>query len=170
MALGLFVLMAERLSRVEDAESLLLTLSAWVIVPHVLLGLWVFVRHLNATGPVHSALDILAFVFLCLGVVAVGSTAAWCVGFGLVFTVAILKYVLVARSGLPDRLQRYVRDKIRLESPAVGLFFLAAVAASFLPGDTMARSVIAALVLLSSLGFAVFMILIRRAYHPFFNA
>ena len=170
MAIGLLALMGVLGRRVPGLGPAIIYLSGWVIVPHVFLGVWVFVRHLKATTPAHTVLDTLAFCFLCFGVLSFRSTAAWCAWFGAVFTLAIVKYVMVTQTDIAPELKRYAREKILLESPAVLLFFLAAFTTFRLPEDAAMHRVLELAILLSSAGFAVYMIFVRRAYHKVVKA
>lgn len=167
-AAGLFLILCLQ-SRMPDGASLRLYLATWVIVPHVFLGVWVFVRFLRATNPVHTFLDVAALIFLLQGALHIHAPAAWCAWFGGVFTVAILKYALTLRSGIPEDLKHYSRMKIRLESPAVGGFFLAAALFAALPSSSPALPILEGGILFASLAFAVYMIALRRAYHRFFK-
>lgn len=167
-ALGLLLLMARQSLQTMD-PALWLNLAGWVIVPHVFLGVWVFIRFLKATTLLHTALDTLALLFMTAGILHVDTPAAWSLAFGAVFAVAILKYALTLRANPPADLRRYARDKIRLESPAVACFFIAAALFQRLPPSSSAALLLQGAVLASSMAFAVYMIALRRAYHPFFQ-
>lgn len=164
-ALFLIALMAYQAGRVDGLTPALLYLSGWVIVPHVFVGVWVFVRYFRAFGLAHNILDLLAFVFLSLGLTSFHSPFAWCAWFGLVFSLAMLKYILVARGPHPPCLKRYALMKLRVETPAVVCFFLLALAAWSRPGSNTLYGFVSAGVFVSSSLFAVWMILHKRVYH-----
>lgn len=163
-AIVLLALMAMQAGRVEGLAPTLLYLSGWVIVPHVSVGVWVFVRFFKAYDTTHTVLDALAFVFFILGLTAFHSPFAWCAWFGLVFSLAMLKYVLVSRDPHPLRLKQYALMKLRIEAPAVVCFFLLALIAWLQPDFTVLHVLIASGVFVSSTLFALWMIAYKRVY------
>lgn len=150
--------------RIDSLASALLYLATWAIVLHVFLGAYVFIRYLKATTPLHHTLDLLAVLFMILATLSVRSTPLWCVCFAVVFTIAISKYLLCLKTGLPPMLQDYAREKVRLESPSVFLFIACALLAGYLPEDAIPALLIESLILAASLLFAIYMIGIRRVY------
>lgn len=151
--------------RIDGFGPAVLYVASWVILPHVFLGVHVFVRHLRAVSPVQNLLDVIAFVLLFCAILSFRTTTLWAAWFAGVFAVAILKYVLTLRSDLPKALHAYAREKILLETPAVFLFALAALVVHRVPeAPLLARAIEVAMLVCAAL-FAFWMIVMRRVYH-----
>ena len=138
--------------------------ASFAIVGHLLIGVWVFLHKLHATGSWHRTADAFAFLFLFGAVASTANTPLWCAFFAGLFAVAILKYQHCAEAGLSDDLTAYAREKIRLEAPAVVLFVLAALVTARLPEAHPLLLRIEAALFFSAALFAFYLILLRRIY------
>lgn len=138
--------------------------ASFAIVGHLLIGVWVFLHKLRAVTPWHKTADAFAFLFLFAAVASTGSTPLWCAFFAGLFAVAILKYHQCMNSDLPEPLNAYCREKIRLEAPAVAAFVLAALVTGRLPDAHPLHIRLEAALFFSAALFAVYLVLLRKIY------
>ena len=147
----------------SPAEAWLITASV-AIAGHLLIGVYVFIYKLRAVTAWHQRADTFAFLFLFAAAASTGNTPLWCASFAGLFAIAILKYQTCAEETHPPALDRYIRSKIRLESPAVFCFMSAALVTAALPETHPLQTGIPVLLFSGAALFAVYLILIRRIY------
>lgn len=134
-----------------------------IILAHVLIGVWVFVRHLRALSPLQQHMDAFAGLLIAGAILSMSAPAVWAAFFAGAFAVALLKYRTCRHDCPPHPYTGYIRLKLRLETPAVPLFALAALLHLHLPQFAEAIDIT---LFAASLLFALYLILLRRAYPP----
>ncbi len=163
-AVVLAVILAFQYDRITGFGSALMYTASWIILLHVWIGEYVFIRTLHATSRNQQLLDALAGLLLLGGLLSFRQSALWCAFLAGAFALAITKYLLIEQHiGVPE-LKRYAREKILWESPSVCLFSVLAVVISRLPEGSASVRMIEMAILTASALFAVWMIGIRHIY------
>ncbi|MFU8780828.1 MAG: hypothetical protein ACNA71_07355 [Kiritimatiellia bacterium] len=153
--------------RITSPGHALLYLASWVTFLHLSIGVFIFVRHLHAYQKAQQVLDLIAAACLIGGLLSFARPTLWCSFFAALVAVAVLKYTLLYPTQTNPVLKKYVRAKILLEGPAAILLALAAAIFAFGDLPVWVRLGIQAVILAGTTTFAVWMIFIRRSYHPF---
>lgn len=161
-ALGVALLL--KAPGVDEFGVACLYVASWIILLHVGIGEYVFIRYLHALSRNQQALDALAFVLMLCALLSVENPALWCAFFAGVFSLAIVKYLLVESRTPIENLRRYAREKVRLETPSVLLFAALAVLFNHLPPGHFAARSAALAILAAAAGFAFWMIGVRHVY------
>ncbi len=166
LAAGLLLtgMLALQTAGIETPGPAVIAAATWIILLHVFIGEYVFLRCFHAYSGVHLYLDGFAALLLFGGVLSLHRTALWCVFLAGAFALAIVKYRLVETGLESETLRRYAREKIRWESPAVVLFSGLAVTFDRLPDQSAAVRILEAAVLMAAALFAVWMIGVRHIY------
>jgi hypothetical protein len=163
-AVVLVAVLGVQFPQVERFGSAVMYAATWIILLHVMVGEYIFIRYLHAVSRVHQLLDAFAALLLLGGVLAFRQAAVWCAFLAGAFALAIVKYLLVEQHIEHPILQRYTREKIAWESPAVCLFSALAVLIDRLPSEGVAIRLIELLILSLAALFAIWMIGIRHLY------
>jgi len=158
------VLLVVLWGQIEDFGSAAIYTATWITFLHVCVGEYVLVRYLDARSSLQNVLDLLAAIFLFAGVLSFTSPALWCAFFGGVFALAVTKYLIVERGAVDVDLKRYVREKIRWESPSVVILALVAVVLDQVSPRSSAAHLLQLGILIGTAAFAVWMIGVRHAY------
>lgn len=161
---GLLLALAVGAPQVVGYGSAVMYAASWVVLLHIFVGEYVFVKHLHAVSRNQGALDMLAFFLLLGGMLTFNKSALWCAFLAGAFALASMKYLLIERTVREPALCRYARGKVRWESPAVVLFALLAVVIGNLPTRGLAIRVLESAILAASALFAFWMIGVRHAY------
>lgn len=138
--------------------------ASWIILLHVLIGEYVFIRYLHAVSRPQQILDAFAGLLLLGGLFSFHRAALWCAFLAGAFALAIVKYILVEQHIQNLPLRHYAREKILWESPAVCLFSVLAVLMDRLPAESTVVRLIEIGILAASALFAVWMIGVRHIY------
>jgi hypothetical protein len=162
-ALVAVALLVYQTIQVEAAGAMIICAATWVVLLHILIGEYVFVRYLHAVSRIQKALDLLAFILLLAAIASVSATALWCAFMAGIFALATAKYLLVERSIDNPALRRYAKEKIVMESPSVLLFTLLALFINYDREGVTVRAIEIVLLVLALL-FAIWMIGIRHIY------
>lgn len=152
---------AGRIQRFGDAA---VYAATWIILLHVYIGEYVFIRYLHAISRNQQILDLFAALLLLGGVLSFSQSALWCAFLAGAFALAITKYLLIEQRLTRPELKQYVREKILWESPAVCLFSVLAVLISRLQGENPVIQLVETGLLTAAALFAVWMIGIRHVY------
>lgn len=163
-ALGTAILLVLAFNQIETFGNAAIYAATWVTFLHVCVGEFVFVRYLHANSCIQNVLDFIAGIFIVAGVLSISSAALWCAFFGAAFALAITKYMLVERGTAQPSLRRYAREKIRCESPAVGLLVAMALVLDKLPTPSVFARALQVAILVATTGFAIWMIGVRHVY------
>lgn len=155
--------------RIRNLGNAALYTATWVTFLHVCIGEYVFVKHLNARSYTHNLLDIIAAVFLFGAILSLPSPALWCSFFSAFFAIAIVKYMLIKRHTQLNPILSYTREKIRLELPVVIGMSILAVILGKISSDSTLVVIMQIMILLSTIGFAIWMINIRHIYRDLIN-
>lgn len=150
--------------RVDQMGAAVMYTASWVVLLHVLIGEYVFVRHLHAVSRNQQVLDGFAGLLLLGSLLSFTQPALWCAFLAGAFGLAIAKYLLIERHLDIPALRRYVREKLWLESPSVCLLSGLAVLMNELPTDSLFLRILELLILIAATLFAVWMIGIRHLY------
>jgi len=116
-AVVLAVILAFQYDRITGFGSALMYTASWIILLHVWIGEYVFIRTLHAVSRNQQLLDALAGLLLLGGLLSFRQSALWCAFLAGAFALAITKYLLVEQHINVPELKRYVREKILWESP-----------------------------------------------------
>jgi hypothetical protein len=150
--------------RIDNFGSAALYTATWVTFLHVCIGEYVFVRYLQARSHIHNVLDFLATIFITGGMLSFTSPALWCAFFSGLFALAVAKYALIERNCHSEHILRYTQEKIRWELPVVIGLAVLSVILDQLPTHAFPSHIMQILILFTSVGFAIWMILIRHIY------
>ncbi|AKJ63432.1 hypothetical protein [Kiritimatiella glycovorans] len=157
-------LMIPAWAEVDRAGTLALYAATWILLAHLVLGVYVLLRFLDAKDDTHNAMDAMGAVFLYGAVLSVGNTSLWCAFWGGVFAIAVMKYLILLKHWPNTELRDYIREKLRIEAPAVPLAAVFAVVSERIPADDPVRLALEVFLLAAAIGTAVWMIAIRRLY------
>jgi len=160
----ILAVLALQFSRIDSFGSALIYAASWIIILHVFIGEYVFVRYLHALSRIQNLLDAFAGLLMLAGFLSFHKSALWCAFLAGAFALAIIKYFLVEQHIELPALKRYAREKILWESPAVCLFSVLAVVIDRLPEGSATVRIIELAILSAAALFAVWMIGIRHIY------
>ncbi len=139
-------------------------IATWVTFLHLCIGEYVLIRYLHAQSTIQNYIDLLAGLFLIVGVFSITAPALWCAFFAALFSLAVTKYLVIERETTSSKLRKYACDKVRWETPAVIGLIICAVLLHQQPPHTTGAILIQLIILTATTLFAVWMIGIRHAY------
>jgi hypothetical protein len=163
-AVLLAAVLALQAGRIDGFSSTMIYAASWIILLHVLIGEYVFIRYLHAVSRNQQMLDGFAGLLLLSGFFSFHRTALWCAFLAGAFALAVTKYFLIEQRIENPPLRKYAREKILWESPSVCLFSILAVLMDRLPSGSAARRLIEIGILAASALFAFWMIAVRHIY------
>jgi Na+-translocating ferredoxin:NAD+ oxidoreductase RnfD subunit len=94
-AVVLAAVLALRAGQIDRFGSAVMYAASWIILLHVLIGEYVFIRCLHAVSRPHQLLDTFAGLLLLGGLLSFHRAALWCAFLAGAFALAITKYLLV---------------------------------------------------------------------------
>lgn len=163
-AVVLAAVLVLQFGRIHRFGTALIYAASWVILLHVFIGEYVFIRYLHAISRTQQLLDAFAGLLLLGGILSFHRSALWCAFLAGAFALAITKYFLVEQHIETPALKRYAREKIIWETPAVCLFSVLAVLIDRLPAGSAFVQFIELTILAATAFFAVWMIGVRHIY------
>lgn len=164
VAVILAAVLALQFDRVDGFGPAVIYTASWIILLHVFIGEYVFIRYLHAVSRNQQLLDLFAGLLLMCGILSFDQSALWCAFLAGAFALAITKYLLIEQHLTHSGLKRYTREKIWWESPAVCLFSVLAVLIDRAGAQKMMVQLVELVILIASALFAFWMIGVRHIY------
>lgn len=150
--------------RIDGFGAAVMYAASWIILLHVFIGEYVFIRCLHAVSRNQQLLDLFAGLLIFGGILTFRQSALWCAFLAGAFALAITKYLLIEQYLVTPVLKRYAQEKIRWESPAVCLFSVLAVLMDKIGEQNTLIQLIELSILIAAALFAFWMIGIRHVY------
>lgn len=124
----LMILLFYNLLDYHRIEHYFLTAATFIMLIHVWWGAVFYIRNVGHTKHmIELPVDISLTGLLVMAVFSLDNIVKWFIIFGTFFTIAIIKYIIGLPKSKNSAVRRYISTKIKVESPAILLFYLGAV-------------------------------------------
>lgn len=164
----LLVLLYLSKNKIADVGIFLMYLSTLIIVLHVWLGAYYIIKYLKPSeNIINYILDLFLLGFLLAVTAYFHKLVIWSILLACLFSLVMVKYVVIRYSTLDKKVKEYTIKKIRNEIYVVPLLILLAAFAHLFKNNELAIFLLQVIVLLFQIFFAVWIIFIKKVYSIF---